>query len=66
MKLTLEFDLPAEKVEASAASQAMDLVSTLNAIDERARTCLKFESVSPIEALAEIRSIVGEMLGRIE
>lgn len=66
MKLTLEFDLPAEKVEASAASQAMDLVCTLNEIDERARACLKYESGDPRDALADIRSIVADMLGRIE
>lgn len=65
MKVTLEFDLPEERTEAELAMASGDLYSTLRQVDQILRTFLKHD-LDPFAAATECRSIISDVIGRLE
>jgi hypothetical protein len=65
MKVTLEFDLPEERTEAELAMASGELYSTLRQVDQILRTCLKHD-LDPFAAATECRSLISDVLGRLE
>jgi hypothetical protein len=65
MKVTLEFNLPEERTEAELAMASGELYSTLRQVDQILRTCLKHDR-APFDAATECRSLISDVLGRLE
>ena len=66
-KGTLTFSLPEQKVEFMAAVRAMDLLSTLQDVDNELRNYIKHEDsrqVDPIEFMEEVRSYIWDETSR--
>lgn len=65
MKSILEFNLPEERTEAELAMASGDLYSTLMQVDQILRACLKHDR-DPFAAVTECRSLISDVLGRLE
>ena len=65
MKSILEFNLPEEKREAELAMNFGELYSTLYQVNHILRSCLKHDGDAR-DAVIECRSLIDDVLGRLE
>ena len=66
MKLTLEFNLPEEQYEAERVRLAPIAWLAISDAQHIIRNCLKYEAMSPSEALEKVNEILWEASSKLE